>query len=286
MKISAFTFLRNALINGYPFEESIKSVLPIVDEFVCVIGESADETLERVLGINSPKIRIIQTVWNESMRDRGFVYGQQKMIGQYNCTGDWAIYLEGDEVFHEDEVFNIREMIEQCHDDLEVEALYFDFLHFYGSPSQVGIAGYRRAPRVIRNTIRSYAPDGLFWVVMEKNKRGRYPKAKHGQATIYHYGHCRSIKKMAEKVKQVGRYWGKVDQNFIDYGDIDVSELRPFDGEHPAIMSRWLNMEAEKNFVQNASYKVSMRNWRNRLRFWLEGKLNLEFSKKHYRALD
>ena len=91
---------------------------------------------------------------------------------------------------------------------------------------------------------------------------------------------------MAEKVKQVGRYWGNVDQNFSDYGDIDISELRPFDGKHPAIMSRWLNTEAETNFVQNANYQLSMRNWRNRLRFWLEDKFDLEFSKKHYRALD
>ena len=33
MKISGFTFHRNADINGYPFIESIRSVLPLVDEF-------------------------------------------------------------------------------------------------------------------------------------------------------------------------------------------------------------------------------------------------------------
>ena len=78
MKVSGFTFLRNAVANGFPFEESITSILPIVDEFICVVGDGDDDTLDRVYAIESSKIRVIQSQWNESMRDRGFVYGQQK----------------------------------------------------------------------------------------------------------------------------------------------------------------------------------------------------------------
>ena len=286
MKVSGFTFLRNAVINGYPFEESIRSILPIVDEFVCVIGEGEDDTRERVIAIAAPKIRVIDSQWNENMQDRGFVYGQQKMIAQFNCTGDWAFYLEGDEVLHESEVSNIRETIQKNHGDPEVEALYFDFFHFYGMPNQVGIAGYRRAPRIIRNSIRSIAPDGLFWTVMDKNKRGRYPKARHAGGNIYHYGHCRSISKMAEKLKQVGRYWGSKHQDFKGYGSIDIRELRPFKGFHPAVMENWLAQEAETEFYQDADYQVSGRDRRNRIRFWIEDTLGVEISKKHYRPLD
>ena len=131
MKVSGFTFLRNAVVNGYPFVESIKSILPLVDEFICALGSSTDETRQRVEAIHDPKIKIIDTQWNENMRDRGFVYGQQKMVAQYNCTGDWAFYLEGDEVLHEEEIPNIKKAMENHLSDLEVEALYFDFLHFY-----------------------------------------------------------------------------------------------------------------------------------------------------------
>ena len=129
MKVSGFTFLRNAVANGFPFEESITSILPIVDEFICVVGDGDDDTLERVYAIESPKIMVIQSQWNESMRDRGFVYGQQKMLAQYNCSGDWAFYLEGDEVLHEDDMFHIRKTMEDNLSNLEVEALYFDFFH-------------------------------------------------------------------------------------------------------------------------------------------------------------
>jgi len=286
MKVSGFTFLRNAAINGYPFEESIRSILPIVDEFICVIGEGEDDTRERVMAIADPKIRVIGSQWNENMQDRGFVYGQQKMIAQFNCKGDWAFYLEGDEVLHESEASNIRETMQENLDDPDVEALYFDFFHFYGTPQQVGIAGYRRAPRIIRNTVRSIAPDGLFWTVMDENKRGRYPKAKHAGGNIYHYGHCRSVSKMAEKLKQVGRYWGSKHDDFKGYGSIDVRELRPFKGSHPAVMKNWLAQEAETEFCQDADYRVTRRDRRNRIRFWIEDILGVEISKKHYQPLD
>ena len=286
MKVSGFTFLRNAILNGYPFEESICSILPVVDEFICVIGASEDETRARVVAIGDPKIRIIDSQWNESMQDRGFVYGQQKMMAQYNCSGDWAFYLEGDEVLHEAEVVNIRQTMQDNLSDTEVEALYFDFLHFYGTPNQVGIAGYRRAPRIIRNTIRTIAPDGLFWVVMDRNKKGRYPNAKHAGGNIYHYGHCRSVSRMSAKIRQVGKYWGSQHHEFKGYGNIDIAELRPFLGTHPQVMKCWIESEAERVFCQNPDYQISRRDRRNRLRFWVEEKLGIEISKKHYRAID
>jgi len=184
------------------------------------------------------------------------------------------------------EVWNIRKQMQKNLEDLEVEALYFDFFHFYGTPQQVGIAGYRRAPRIIRNTIRSIAPDGLFWTVMNKNKKGRYPKAKHAGGNIYHYGHCRSVSKMAEKLKQVGRYWGSKHGGFKGYGSIDVRELRPFNGYHPAIMENWLAKEAETEFCQDPDYRVTRRDRRNRIRFWIEDIFGVEISKKHYQPLD
>ncbi len=286
MKVSGFTFLRNAEENGYPFTQSIRSILPLVDEFICVIGRSNDGTKEKVEAIKNPKISIIDTTWNENMRDRGFVYGQQKMIAQYQCQGDWAFYLEGDEVLHENELENIHTSMEKYVHDLAVEAFYFNFFHFYGTPQQTGVAGYRKAPRIIRNSIRTIAPDGLFWLVLEKNKYGRYPRARYAGANIYHYGHCRSIKKMDKKLSQVGRYWETTPPKFKGYGDIDTAELRTFSMNHPALMNNWITKEAEKEFKQIDGYKLSIRDRRNRIRFWLEEKLDLEISKKHFKALD
>lgn len=286
MRISGFTFLRNAVTNGYPFVESIKSVLPLVDEFICVIGQSTDDTRQRVEQINDRKIQIINSHWNENMRDRGFVYGQQKMIGQYNCSGDWAFYLEGDEVLHEDDYDEIYQSMASNLNISTVEALYFDFLHFYGTPFQTGIAGYRQAPRIIRNTLRTIAPDGLFWVVLEKNKKGRYPKAKAANGRIFHYGHCRNISKMRAKVEQIGKYWNRQHSDFVNYGKIDLAEIRSFIGSHPAVARNWIEDEAEQTFAQDPQFRPNYRNYRNRIRFWLEDKFHLDISKKHFIRLD
>ena len=286
MKISAFTFLRNAVINGFPFEESIRSILPLCNEYIAVIGRSEDDTLERVKAIDDPKIRIVETVWNENMQDRGFIYGQQKMIGMFHCTGDWAFYLEGDEVLRADELPIFKQKMERYLDDPEVEAFYFDFHHFYGVPTQVGIAGYRRAPRIIRNSIRAIAPGGLYFVVLDRNKKGRYPKARYAGGHIYHYGHVRAIEKMNKKIANVARYWGSQPSLMSSYGSIDTAELRSFDGEHPEIMKIWLENDAERTFCQIPEYKLSRRDKRNRIKFKVEELFGIELSKKHYIDLD
>lgn len=285
MKISGFTFLKNGASLGYPFVESIKSALPLCDEFIIALGTCDDDTQAQLEAINDPKIRIIHTTWNEKMQDRGYVYGQQKMIAHFNCSGDWALYIEGDEVLHEDEIPTIRANMEKFLHDDEVEAMFFDFYHFYGRPDQVGISGYRRAPRIIRNSVRSIAPDGLFFVVLDKNKKGRYPKAVHAGGNVYHYGHVRNVAKMQEKINQVSKYWDHKPAPFPGYGDIDTAVIRPFKGTHPKIMKDWLKEDAEWDFQQNNDYQLSKRDKKIRLKLKIEERLNVELSKKHYKDL-
>jgi hypothetical protein len=282
LKVSGFTFIKNGETLGYPFLESIQSILPIVDEFVIAVGKSQDKTLEKIKSIKSDKIRIIESIWNEKMHDRGFVYAQQKMVAQFNTSGDWAFYLEGDEVIHEKDLKTIHASMEKHLLNPEVEALYFDFYHFYGTPDQIGIAGYRRAPRIIRNTIRNYSPDGLFFVVMDKNKKGRYPKAAHAGCHIYHYGHVRKLDYKHKKNIQVSKYWNQTPDPKSSYGDIDLGEIREFNGKHPRIIEYWLKNHAELNFKQNPNYKISINDRKHRIRFWLLEKFGIDVSKKHY----
>jgi len=160
MKVSAFTFIKNGQILGYPFIQSIMSILPIIDEFIINVGNSEDDTLEEIKAIKDPKIRIIQSHWNDNMNDRGFVYGQQKMIAQYNCTGDWAFYIEGDEIYHENDLDKIYMSMKENLENPQVEALVFDFYHFYGNiSSYLNSPGwYRSEARIIKNSLRTYAP--------------------------------------------------------------------------------------------------------------------------------
>jgi hypothetical protein len=285
MKVSAFTFLKNGQILGYPFLQSIQSILPIVDEFIINVGKSEDNTLELIRTISSPKIRILESEWNETMQDRGYVYGQQKMIAQFNCTGDWAFYIEGDEIYHEDDLEKISMSMQMHLNDSNVEALVFDFNHFYGNGNSLlaSPGWYRSEARIIKNSVRSYAPDGLFWLVLESNKKGRYPRAKHTGTTCYHYGWVRSEDQMNLKSSKVKKYWGS-NHIKIDYSQMDQSIIQKFQGSHPKIINNWLPKETGL-YVTDPSYKLSKKEKNHQLKMKLEGFFGIDLSKKHFKLV-
>ena len=285
MKVSAFTFIKNGQLLGYPYIQSIKSVLPIVDEFIINVGFGEDNTLDEIKKINDPKIRIIQSHWNDNMKDRGFVYGQQKMVAQYNCTGDWAFYIEGDEIYHENDLDRIYISMKENLNNPDVEALIFDFYHFYGNGnSYLDSPGwYRAEARIIKNSLRTYAPDGLFWLVLDSNKKGRYPRARHTGAKCYHYGWVRSEHQMNLKSEKVQKYWGGKAKK-IDYSKMDQSIIKEFKGSHPKIIKDWLPNENEV-FKADPNYKPSKKQKKHRVMIIIEKFLGLELSKKHYKLV-
>ena len=285
MKVSAFTFIKNGQILGYPFLQSIQSILPIVDEFVINVGASEDETLDMIRSIQDKKIRIIQSKWNDGMHNRGYVYGQQKMIAQFNCTGDWAFYIEGDEVYHEEDLEKIHKSMKLHLNNSKVEALVFDFKHFYGNANTIldSPGWYRKEARIIKNSVRSYAPDGLFWLVLESNKKGRYPWAKHTGASCYHYGWVRSEDQMNLKSTKVQKYWGG-DPVKIDYTQTDQSIIRPFQGTHPKIVKNWLPKEIGI-FEVDPSYKLTQKQKNHRLKIKIEKLFSIDLSKKHFKLV-
>jgi glycosyltransferase involved in cell wall biosynthesis len=286
MKISAFTFLRNARVLGYPFEESIRSALPLCDEFIVNVGDGEDDTLQRVKAIGSPKIRILQCQWNERMTTKGYVYGQQKSIAHFNCTGDWALYLEGDEVLHEDDLPRIRRSMEQHLDDKRVEALAFDYIHFYGNHLTciASPTWYRKAVRAIKNSVRSFSPDGLYFIVLESKKKGRYPRAALAGARIFHYGYVRSEEQMNEKAKRIGKYWATSHEAF-DYSMIDPQALRRFEGTHPAVMKDWLPRGVTSVFASNPAYVPTLKDRKHRLAMKIEKLFGIDITHKHYRLV-
>ncbi|HUE36380.1 MAG TPA: hypothetical protein VMO20_03230 [Candidatus Acidoferrum sp.] len=287
MKISGFTFLRNGQKLGYPFVASIQSILPIVDEFVIALGPCEDETEKMLRAIGDPKIRIIPTQWNERIRPdysvKGFVYGQQKTIALYNCTGDWAFYLEADEVIHENDLPKIRGAMEKYLDDGRVEALAFDYLHFYGNPNTIvwSPAWYRSEVRIIRNTIPAWSSEALYFNVIVDHKKSRYPRAAHTGATVYHYGWVRSEAQMNLKSAAVLKYWESDISRVIDYAQIDPASLKLFAGTHPKAVQAWLP-RAEGLFKADPNHPLTSREKKHRRMLKLEELFGVRFNKKHY----
>jgi glycosyltransferase involved in cell wall biosynthesis len=162
MKISGFTIVRNAIKYDYPIVEAITSILPICDEMIVAVGKSEDDTLELIRSIGSPKIKIIETIWDERLREGGKVLADEtnKAFAAVSEDSDWAFYIQGDEVIHEKYLPSIKASMEKFKNDSSVDGLLFNYTHFFGSYDFIGDSRrwYRREIRVIKNdhTISSY----------------------------------------------------------------------------------------------------------------------------------
>jgi len=145
MKVAGFTFIRNAVKNDYPIVEAITSILPICDEFVVAVGNSDDGSEQLIKGINSPKIKIINTIWDETIREGGTVFAAEtdKAFKAISPDMDWAFYIQGDECVHEKYLPLIKKEMEDNLNDNKIEGLLFKYLHFYGSYNYYGYS--RRA---------------------------------------------------------------------------------------------------------------------------------------------
>jgi len=238
MKVSGFSFVRNALINDYPIKEAITSILPVCNHFYVAVGASSDGTLEYVDTIDPGRITILPTVWEDTLRTGGRVFAAEtnKAMDVIDTSSDWLFYIQADECVHEKYLPVIKEAMIKYNDDLRVDGLLFNYLHFYGSYDHVGTSRrwYRKEIRVIRNNrgIRSYKDAQGF------RKNGAKLNVKQIDAFIYHYGWAKSGLGMAKKARNFGTFYNgtseiAADAEF-DYSNAD--RLNKFKGTHPAVM--------------------------------------------------
>jgi glycosyltransferase involved in cell wall biosynthesis len=273
MKVSGFTFVRNALRYDYPVVESIGSILPIVDEMIVAVGNSDDETRKLIEAIGSPRIKIIDTIWDDSLREGGMVLALEtnKAFDAVAADADWAIYLQADEVIHEQYHRAIRTSMEQWLDHKDVEGLLFNYLHFYGSYDFTGDSPdwYRREVRVIRNDkrIRSYRDAQGF------RKSGAKLKVKPADAWVYHYGWVKPPESMQAKLENFNKYWHSdrwMEENIpktatFDYTAID--SLAHFPGTHPAVMQARI---ARQNWQFDFDPTKKRFSFRSRIKYMVE----------------
>jgi len=271
MKVSGFTFARNAVRLDYPLVESISSILPICDEFVVAAGDSDDDTTELIRSIKSDKIKIIETKWDPKLFVHGAINAQQTDIALSHCQGDWCFYLQADEVVHEKFFPIIFKKMEETLHHPGVEGLLFDYLHFWGSYQTFQRARnwYRREVRVIRNHIGVHS-----WKSAQGFRReGKKLKVIHSGAQIYHYGWVRDPKLM--KRKQIAldslhhpREW--LESHHPDreapfqYGSL--KHLARFKGTHPKVMTERMN---RKNWDIVPNPEVKHKHNRLSIRFFI-----------------
>jgi glycosyltransferase involved in cell wall biosynthesis len=288
MNISGFTFLKNGVRLGYPFLESIRSILPLVDEFVVALGECDDETPQRLQELGKSeakgKLRVIDMTWN-TRAPSGYVYAAQSVAAHTNCRGDWAFYMQGDEVIHEDDHAAIRDALTKAHADPRVEGLYFDYLHFFGSGRTLACspAWYRREVRIVRNTnLKIVMPsDAQYFTTIEGRKKLRYLRCIPANARMFHYGWARSTGANEAKQKAANAYYHK-EEEVKPYSAIDPAIVKPFAGSHPAVVQAWVDQNAPASFTPDPRYRLTRRDKRQRMKMALERWFGIDTSKDHF----
>lgn len=280
VKVSGFTFIRNAVKLDYPIEEAIRSILPLVDEMVVAVGKSDDDTYELIKSL-AEKIRIIETKWDDNLREGGKVLAIEtnKAFDATAKDSDWCFYIQGDECVHEKYHSEIMQQMKTNLSNKNVEGLLFNYQHFYGSYDFVGDSRtwYRQEIRIIRNdkNIRSYRDAQGF------RKNNKKLRVKPIQAEIFHYGWVRHPKYQMAKLVEANKLWHddayiqeKFDADaYFDYSQID--SIKRFDGTHPKVMQpriQRMNWKFDKDpSVKAFDLKRGLLYWLERITGWRVG---------------
>jgi hypothetical protein len=278
MKISGFSFARNADKLGYPVEESIRSILPVCDEFVVAVGagDSGDRTRDIVAAIGSPKIRIIDTVWSDRDTLKGAIYSQQTNIALAQCTGDWCFYIQADEVLHERYLDIVRTRCEQLLGERRVEGLLFGYKHFWGDYGhfQNSHGWYPYEIRIVRNGIGAQS----FGDAQSFRRGGKKLTVAFANAEMFHYGYVRHPRLMQRRNAEIeSTYRGataaeKLFENKPEYFDFGPMEKLAVYGEtHPKVMEKRIKaMDWQQLLYNRGKSRVPGPSLKHRMLTWIE----------------
>ena len=290
MKVTGFTFIRNAVKLDYPIAEAIKSILPVCDDFIIAVGNSEENTLGLINSIDSKKIKIVETVWDDSpeMKKGGKVFAKEtdKAFREIPSDSDWAFYIQGDEVVHEKYLELIVSEMEKWKDDNNVDGLLFKYLHFYGSYDYVGNSPrwYNHEIRVIKNdkSIYSYRDVQGF-------RKGDNQKlnVKPIDAFVYHYGWVKDPGVMMKKLNNARTFYGgvkwlKKNKSNLSYDYSKVDSLELFSGTHPNVMKEHIR---RKNWNFDFDLSFNRLSLRYRAKIFLKKYLGINSFYENYRIV-
>lgn len=287
MKVAGFSFIRNAVKYDYPIVEAITSILPICDTFIIAVGKSDDETLELIKSIDSNKIEIIETVWDDSLREGGRVLAVEtdKAFQAIPNEYDWAFYIQGDEVVHEDDLDEIKKGMEKNVNRKNVDGLLFNYRHFFGSYDYVGdsLRWYSKEIRVIRNRkdITSFRDAQGF-----KKKHNKRLRATPINAHIHHYGWVKDPRTMQAKQESFNKLWHDDDwmkENIMGPEEFDyfknIDSLKKYEGTHPKVMQKRID---QLNWEFNYDISFNRTTTKHKIKKWLKKNLGWDTSYRNY----
>jgi glycosyltransferase involved in cell wall biosynthesis len=137
--ISGYTTTKNAISQGYPYLQSIKSMLGFCGEVVVVDGGSDDGTWEELVKLSKEtdnvKVYQVERDWNHP---RHAVFdGAQKAEARSRCSGDYLWQQDADEVVHESDY---EKVITLCRNfPKHADLISLPVIEYWGSVEKVRV---------------------------------------------------------------------------------------------------------------------------------------------------
>lgn len=265
MRVVGFTFIRNAVEFDYPICEAVRSILDLCDEVIIAVGESTDDTAQLVASIDSPKVRVINTVWDDSQRKGGRILAIEtdKAYAAIPDDTDWCVYIQGDEILHETSIPILKAAMQKYLYDARTEGLLVNYKHFYGSYDYIGASRYwyRKEIRVLRKQAGIHAHGDAQG--FRHHNRKLY--VRQTDAVIHHYGWVKHPEAQQRKAKNFNKFWHSdevvaemvPDVTEFDYSKID--DLLVFTGTHPVVMQKRISMVNWKFSFDPTQRKLSVK---------------------------
>jgi len=234
--------LWNGVKHDFCFEECIRSVLPICQEVVVALIPSSDGTLERLLAIEDPKIKIVEYDSDIPKADGLWVMNWTNFARERLAT-DYNLQMDADEVLHEDSYQKILDRIQ----GKEVSLLCQRW-NFWNDPWHMIPFGHCCGHEVLRVApTRMWLPAD---VPLPQGQDAMNLQIDARDVHIFHYGFLRHPEAFFEKERILqtaftGGYDPKLDPaskegkawtNVITH----PAPVEQFHGRHPEIARKWL----------------------------------------------
>lgn len=258
--ISAFTIISNSIKYDFPIVQSINSVIDAVDEYVINIDSNCKDGTNELMRtfFDDPKIKIIENDWEGKEHGTLFLSSQtNKALNE--CSKDWCLYLQADEVIDEKDIFRMHKWIDRAEREGAI-GITFQYLHFIKDPMHIRktyrdgkeFDAYDKEVRLIKNNgqLVSFGDAQSFCNLQDLlDIRGPQPIMHRKELLIdsdmeiFHYGYLRDGKTLLEKKKYLDEFYNiseparneQIKEQNDEYV-FDESSIKEYTGEHPEVM--------------------------------------------------
>lgn len=201
VKLYGFGVLKNGVKYDFPFKESLLSMAPITEAVYFALGDSEDSTNAEFEKMEFCKT--INTTWDKNLKDGKVISVEtnkalnflKENIPASDLASAWGLYLQADEVLHEDDYKVLKKDLEHCQAN-GFDAISFRYLHFWHTHHHIAVTKnwYPHEIRMIKldTNIESWGDGQSF----QHQKKVFFTEAR-----IFHYGHVREQKAYEEKMR-------------------------------------------------------------------------------------